>query len=66
MPDIPLMLLTIEYAIRLRITDGASARLFGPEYDAIYFGDPLWLASHNPRILSWIGCHEQKSPVYKG
>ncbi len=31
MPDIPLLALTVWYAIRLRSSEGPSARLFGPE-----------------------------------
>ena len=47
MPDIPLVVLTIWHATRIRLTTGPSARLFGPEYDALYFGDPVWLVGHN-------------------
>ena len=47
LPDVPLILLTAWYAIRLRIEGDPAVRLFGPEYDALYFGDPLWISSHN-------------------
>ena len=47
MPDVPLLLLTGWHAIRLRLETGPGARLFGPEYDALYFGDPVWLIGHN-------------------
>ncbi len=47
LPDVPLILLTAWHAVRLRLEQGAGAPLFGPDYDALYFGDPLWIVGHN-------------------
>ncbi len=46
LPDVPLMLLTAWFAVQLRLA-GEGGKLFGPAYDALYFGDPVWIASHN-------------------
>lgn len=47
LPDVPLLVLTGWYAIRLWIEALPGTSLFGPQYDALYFGDPVWLVSHN-------------------
>ncbi len=47
MPDVPLFLLTAWHALSIRWGDDPSARLFGREYDELYFGDPVWIVGHN-------------------
>ena len=47
MPDVPLVLLTGWYVVRKRFEAGSEGTLFGPEYDALSFGDPVWIAGHN-------------------
>lgn len=47
LPDVPLMLLTAQY-MSSRIGVGRSpGQMFGSEYDALYFNDPLWISGHN-------------------
>ena len=47
MPDVPLILLTAWYAVAGRSESGAGQPLFGAEYDALFFGDPVWIVGHN-------------------
>ncbi len=47
LPDMPLMLLTAWYGIRRRLDLGSGAPFFGADYDALFFGDPVWLIGHN-------------------
>ena len=59
MPDIPLMLLTAARLVSLWQSDSPDRILFGHEYDALYFGDPLWIVSHSamhapPLVLAGI------------
>lgn len=46
MPDVALGLLTVAYIVQRRAAypDG---RLFGAEFDTLYFTDPWWIAGHN-------------------
>lgn len=46
-PDAPLTLLTLWHFWQQYGLHGSGFPLFGPEYDARYFHDPLWLAAHN-------------------
>ncbi len=46
-PDLPLLLLTLWYFYRQYSLHGPGFPLFGPDYDAYYFHDPLWIAAHN-------------------
>jgi membrane-bound metal-dependent hydrolase YbcI (DUF457 family) len=48
-PDLPLFGLTFGYWIANSINpfDAGPAQLFGPEYDALFFGDPSWIIPHN-------------------
>ncbi|MEL6151532.1 MAG: metal-dependent hydrolase [Chloroflexota bacterium] len=49
MPDAPLTVLTLNYWYNIRAELGAGAspeQLFGERYDALYFGDPVWITSH--------------------
>lgn len=47
MPDVPLILLTGRYMSRRIGPNQAPGQLFGSEYDALYFNDPLWISGHN-------------------
>ena len=47
LPDIPLILLTAGWVVRRRLEQGPDSRIFGPEYDQLFFHDPLWIVSHN-------------------
>ena len=47
MPDTPLIVLTAWYALANVSETETWQPLFGPEYDALFFGDPLWIAGHN-------------------
>lgn len=55
-PDVPLYLLTFVYAGRRWLEGRTPALRFGPEYDALFFGDPTWIVPHNflhaPLILA--------------
>ena len=46
-PDLPLLLLTLWYFYRQYSLHGPGFPLFGPDYDAYYFHDLLWIAAHN-------------------
>jgi len=46
-PDLPLVALTLNYFHDRGIFSGSGARLFGPEYNQLYFHDAVWIASHN-------------------
>lgn len=43
-PDLPLLLLTLWYAVVVR---PPGAQVFAEAYDAYFFQDPLWIVSHN-------------------
>lgn len=47
MPDVPLVFLTINYILKNGGFNQPPQELFGPEYDALYFTDPVWVAGHN-------------------
>ena len=47
MPDVPLLLLTLARLVAVWRSDAPDKRLFGHEYDALYFGDPLWIIGHS-------------------
>ncbi len=64
LPDVPLILLTLGYVAWHRWGPAlpAGERLFGASYDALYFGNPLWLLAtslfHAPLLiaaLAWGG-----------
>lgn len=46
-PDLPLVALTLHYFYQRGVFGGANVRLFGPDYDQLYFHDAVWVASHN-------------------
>ena len=48
LPDVPLLLLTLGYFISVRSADQMPPQqMFGPAYDALYFENPFWIASHS-------------------
>ncbi len=46
-PDVPLLVLTVIRLVSLLRSDVPGQALFGHEYDALYFGDPLWIIGHS-------------------
>ena len=47
-PDVPLFLLTIGYYFYRRFTDAAGSQgLYGPNYDNLFYNNPIWITSHN-------------------
>lgn len=72
MPDVPLTLLTIGFFIyhRWLFPPPGNEFLFGPQYDNLYFYDPLWISSHSlfhsPLMIAWwlmlgyVGLRHQK------
>ena len=49
LPDVPLFLLTVGYFVYRRLFDPfrPGEFIFDRRYDALYFGDPFWIAGHN-------------------
>lgn len=48
LPDMPLLLLTIGFAVYYRLIESLPAGYrFFEWYDALYFNHPVWMASHN-------------------
>ncbi len=48
LPDVPLLLLTIGYAISRQFNpDIPDEFIFGPNYDRLYFENPWWILGHN-------------------
>ena len=59
-PDLPLVALTLNFFYQRGGFSGENVRLFGPQYDELYFNDPLWVASHNmlhspPPLILFVG-----------
>jgi hypothetical protein len=44
-PDIVLMILTIAYIMQRQAT--TPREMFGPEFDTLYFTNPVWIIGHN-------------------
>lgn len=48
MPDVPLLLLTIGYAITRQLNPNIPDEfIFGANYDRLYFENPWWILGHN-------------------
>lgn len=56
LPDVPLILLTLWYFWSRNRLGAAAEHLFGPAYDELYFGDPVWIIStslfHAPIVIA--------------